>query len=190
MKTLLLLFVAVVLFFCPSAKADGVDNFVWSSTGGQTFSWSWLASASDNQFTSLDGGRIFMDGNLMYDAYLTVSPCDSFVIGGCVDGLMSTISFSCVSDPLVCDQLTTYFENFAAPFFTDPAGVITFIPGTYVPAPGVTDMWDATMTITPAPEPGSSRLLLAGLAMLFFCAWLRKSPRIPRAAADCSHLCG
>ena len=190
MKILLLLFVAVVLFFCPSAKADGVDNFVWSSIAGETFSWSWLASASDSQFTFLEGGRIFMDGNLMYDAYLTVSPCDPLISGGCVDGLMSNISFSCVSDPRFCDAESVFSENFAAPFFTDPAGVITFVPGTYAPAPGLTDQWEATLTITPAPEPGSLQLLLAGLAMLFFCTWLRKTPRIPRAAAGCSDLCG
>jgi len=179
MKSLLLLFVAVVLFFCPSAKADGVDNFVWSSVAGQTFSWSWSASAPDSHFTFLDGGRIFMDGNLTYDAYLTVSSCDALIAGGCVDGLMSTIMFSCVSDPRNCDALTTYWENFAAPFFTDPAGVITFIPGTYAPALGLTDHWDATMTITPAPEPGSLPLLLAGLALLFLCSRLRSSAPIP-----------
>ncbi len=190
MKSLLLLFVAVVLFFCPSAKADGVDNFVWSSPADQTFSWSWLASASDNQFTFLDGGRIFMDGNLKYDAYLMVSPCDPLIIGGCVDGLMSTISFSCVSDPRNCDAETNFMENFAAPFFTDPAGVTTFIPGTYAPAPGLTDPWEATLIITPAPEPDSLRLLLAGFAMLFFCIWLRKSPSNPRTPADCLNLCG
>jgi hypothetical protein len=32
------------------------------------------------------------------------------------------------------------------------------------------------MTITPAPEPGSLKLLLAGLAVVFVCSWLRKSP--------------
>jgi hypothetical protein len=176
MKALFLVLLAVVLLACPWASADGVDNFVWSSPAGQTFSWSWPASAPDGQFTFLDGGRIFTDASLMYDAYLTVSPCSPFVIGGCVDGLMSQISFSCVSDPQNCDNLTTYWENFAATFFTYSGGVITFIPGKYVPAPGVTDQWGATMTITPAPEPGSLKLLLAGLAVVFVCSWLRKSP--------------
>ncbi|HEY1470471.1 MAG TPA: hypothetical protein VGF61_15620 [Candidatus Acidoferrum sp.] len=176
MKALFLLLLAVVLFACPLASADGLDNFVWSSPAGQTFTWTWPASAPDSQFTFLDGGRIFTDASLTYDAYLTESPCSPFVTGGCVDGLMSQIMFSCVSDPRNCDALTTYWENFAATFFTDSGGIITFIPGTYVPAPGVTDQWDATMTITPAPEPASLHLLLAGLAALFLCASLTKSP--------------
>jgi hypothetical protein len=170
MKTFLLVLLAVALLACPLARADGVDNFVWSSPAGQTFAWTWPASAPDSQFTFLDGGRIFTDGSLLYDAYLTVSPCSPFVIGGCVDGLMSQIMFSCVSDPQTCDNETTYWEDFAATFFTYSGGVITFIQGTYVPAPGVTDQWDATMTITPAPEASSLRLLLVGLAMAFLCA--------------------
>ena len=66
MKIYLLLLVAAVLLACPLGLADGVDNFVWSSPAGQTFAWSWPASAPDSQFTFLDGGRIFTDGSLMY----------------------------------------------------------------------------------------------------------------------------
>ena len=76
-------------------------------------------------------------------------------------------------------SVDVYTDVFSKPFFTVTdtllgGGLVTFLPGTYEDfQPFNGDGTDATLIITPAPEPGSLGLLLAGLAPMFFVLFLR-----------------
>jgi hypothetical protein len=155
-----LLTIAALLFSAVAARADGIDNFTWSDPDGHAFSWAWAASGPASEFAT------FTDG-FIYAAHLSVESYNS-------------ISFNCESENCV-DPMTSYFENFASPFFTETNGVITFIPGTYVSPVGVTDIWGATMTVVDPPlatdESGTAVLEIFGLAGVGLLAMLLKTRR-------------
>ena len=136
---LLFVFVLVFLVACSPALADGL-TFHWDDGTGTSFTWTGSDNTTFGQF----------------QVTTTEADCPPFATQGCIGGVLSYMEIECVQH---CTDPTSYLSIFNGPIEG---------PGVYSPAPGITDPWLATLTVTPmvtTPEPGTGLLVLSVFAV-------------------------
>lgn len=174
MKYLLGLALAVLL--APAAWADGVPSldFTWSGAGVD-FTWIWPAFGPESRFTTFTepgycpqppdyDAMSEVPCTLHFDASFTEAPFPNPYR----PGLVTATDFICINPLQDCDAISHHNEVFDGALFTESHGILHFIPGTYGPAPGITDLSGAILTIAVAtPESSSITLLVVGIGFLF-----------------------
>jgi hypothetical protein len=174
MKRKYLVGLVLALLLASLARADGIDHFVSQSASPGSFpeyQWDWPSIAADSpgQFSIPDPlcygpptfDKLVPCNPIVYDVGLANTACSPLITGDCKHGLGSSVSVLCVAEPWQCDVESEYFENNAAPV-VDKHG--RWIPGVYLPAPGLADPWDEELKIPrlETPEPPTGTLLLSG----------------------------
>jgi hypothetical protein len=132
---LLFVFVLVFLLACSPTLADGL-TFNWNFINSTTFTWTGSDNTSFGQF----------------QVTTSEAPCPPFATQGCIDGVLSYMEIDCIHQ---CVDPTSYNSIFNGPIDG---------PGVYLPPPGVTVPWPATLTVTPTittPEPSTGLLVFA-----------------------------